>query len=236
MTVCINGLYSHAVLHSIRCSTATPADRLTQHDRRRPVIGSSGPVGCASADEVVHPQPANTVLQVVLGEESSACCPWHVCCHIHLSADSDGQVLSARLEQPVLLISGSVVATIFPEPSSHPTQRFERHTGLEPSRSLISNTVTRPTMSSSLSNHNAASYARHANFVYSAEYASPVLNLLNPQRGERIADLGCGTGELTGQIARAVGKEGFVLGIDSSESMVGRQHMFTAPACRCSGS
>lgn len=75
-------------------------------------------------------------------------------------------------------------------------------------------------MSSSLTNHNASNYARHANFVYSAEYASPVLNLLNPQAGERIADLGCGTGELTAQIAKAVGNGGFVFGVDSSESML----------------
>jgi ubiquinone/menaquinone biosynthesis C-methylase UbiE len=75
-------------------------------------------------------------------------------------------------------------------------------------------------MSSSLTNHNASAYAKHANFVYSSEYASPVLNLLNPQPGERIADLGCGTGELTAQIAKAVGREGYILGVDSSESMV----------------
>jgi trans-aconitate methyltransferase len=46
-----------------------------------------------------------------------------------------------------------------------------------------------------------------------------VLDLLAPQPGERIVDLGCGTGDLTAQIA-AAGAE--VIGIDASESMIVR--------------
>jgi trans-aconitate methyltransferase len=46
-----------------------------------------------------------------------------------------------------------------------------------------------------------------------------VLDLLSPQPGERIVDLGCGTGDLTAQIA-AVGAE--VIGIDASEAMIVR--------------
>src|SRR4051794_40073086 len=46
-----------------------------------------------------------------------------------------------------------------------------------------------------------------------------VLDLLAPQPGERIVDLGCGTGELTAQIA-AAGAE--VIGIDASEAMIVR--------------
>ena len=38
-------------------------------------------------------------------------------------------------------------------------------------------------------------YLKHAGFV--ADLATPVLELLNPQKGERILDLGCGDGRLT---------------------------------------
>ena len=55
-------------------------------------------------------------------------------------------------------------------------------------------------------------------FVY--EYGRDVLDLLEPQPGERILDLGCGTGHLTNEIAAAVGTEGTVVGIDSSEAMI----------------
>ena len=71
----------------------------------------------------------------------------------------------------------------------------------------------------SLTNHKADTYATNASFVYSAAYTSAVLNLLAPKPGERIADLGCGTGQLTFQIKEAVG-EGVVYGVDSSEDMV----------------
>jgi ubiquinone/menaquinone biosynthesis C-methylase UbiE len=67
----------------------------------------------------------------------------------------------------------------------------------------------------SLSNHNT-----HADFVYSAAYTAPVLSLLDAKPGEKIIDLGCGTGELTEQISKIVGPEGTVVGLDSSESMV----------------
>lgn len=46
-----------------------------------------------------------------------------------------------------------------------------------------------------------------------------VLDLLEPRPGETIVDLGCGTGDLTAQIA-AIGAE--VIGIDASEAMVVR--------------
>ena len=62
---------------------------------------------------------------------------------------------------------------------------------------------------------NAAEYdAKHA-FVY--EKAKGLLELLAPRPGERILDLGCGTGALTAEIA-ARGAE--VLGVDRSEEMI----------------
>ena len=56
-----------------------------------------------------------------------------------------------------------------------------------------------------------------ASFVW--RYGSDLIGLLAPRQGERVLDLGCGTGHLTAKIAEA-GAE--VLGIDASESMVDR--------------
>src|SRR5947207_7288008 len=62
---------------------------------------------------------------------------------------------------------------------------------------------------------NAAEYcAKHA-FVY--EKAKGLVELLAPKAGERILDLGCGTGALTAEIA-ARGAE--ALGVDRSEEMI----------------
>ncbi|PYT72448.1 MAG: SAM-dependent methyltransferase [Acidobacteria bacterium] len=62
---------------------------------------------------------------------------------------------------------------------------------------------------------NAAEYdAKHA-FVY--EKARGLVELLAPKAGERILDLGCGTGALTAEIA-ARGAE--VLGVDRSDEMI----------------
>lgn len=76
---------------------------------------------------------------------------------------------------------------------------------------------------SNLTNHNPSNYSTHASFVYSAQYTNAVLSLLDAKPGEKIVDLGCGTGELTRGIAEIVGQEegGKVVGIDSNQSMVG---------------
>ncbi len=58
-------------------------------------------------------------------------------------------------------------------------------------------------------------YAKHAHFV--PALAQPVLDLLNPQPGERILDLGCGDGVLTEKIA-ACGAQ--VIGVDAAPDMV----------------
>jgi trans-aconitate methyltransferase len=62
---------------------------------------------------------------------------------------------------------------------------------------------------------NPAGYAEHAHFV--PALGQPVLDLLNPQPGERILDLGCGDGVLTEKIA-AAGAE--LVGADSSQEMI----------------
>ena len=58
-------------------------------------------------------------------------------------------------------------------------------------------------------------YARHARFV--SELGQPVIDLLNPKRGERVLDLGCGDGALTEKLI-AAGCD--VVAIDSSPEQV----------------
>ncbi|MBM4261049.1 MAG: class I SAM-dependent methyltransferase [Deltaproteobacteria bacterium] len=58
---------------------------------------------------------------------------------------------------------------------------------------------------------NPDSYAKNARFV--SDLGEPVLQLLAPQPGERILDLGCGDGALTEKIAAAGAR---VIGTDSS--------------------
>ncbi len=57
---------------------------------------------------------------------------------------------------------------------------------------------------------------KHA-YVYA--YGAEVVNLLAPQSGERILDLGCGTGHLTNAIAQS-GADAF--GLDSSANMIAK--------------
>ena len=61
----------------------------------------------------------------------------------------------------------------------------------------------------------ATAYAVNARFV--ADLGGPVLDLLDPQPGERILDLGCGDGALT---ERLVARGASVLGVDASGNMV----------------
>jgi SAM-dependent methyltransferase len=75
--------------------------------------------------------------------------------------------------------------------------------------------VTISSQTSSSQNWSAVGYAAHAHFV--PALGQPVLDLLQPQAGERILDLGCGDGVLT---ERLVGLGAHVVGIDNSSDMV----------------
>ncbi len=62
---------------------------------------------------------------------------------------------------------------------------------------------------------NANLYDAKHDFVW--KYGSDVVSLLDPQAGERILDLGCGTGHLSAQIAESGAQ---VTGVDRSAEMV----------------
>jgi trans-aconitate methyltransferase len=62
---------------------------------------------------------------------------------------------------------------------------------------------------------NAKLYDAKHDFVW--KYGSDLVSLLDPQAGERILDLGCGTGHLTAQIAESGAR---VTGVDRSAEMV----------------
>ncbi|MXV60640.1 methyltransferase domain-containing protein [Natronorubrum sp. JWXQ-INN-674] len=62
---------------------------------------------------------------------------------------------------------------------------------------------------------NADDYDEDHSFVY--EYGSDVLEVLDPEPGERILDLGCGTGHLTDRIASS---DATVVGVDSAPEMI----------------
>jgi trans-aconitate methyltransferase len=65
----------------------------------------------------------------------------------------------------------------------------------------------------------AATYDARYSFV--TQYGEDLVELLQPQLGERILDLGCGTGHLTKRIADA---GSVTVGLDSSEEMIERAH------------
>nr|GAT50614.1 predicted protein [Mycena chlorophos] len=79
-------------------------------------------------------------------------------------------------------------------------------------------------------------YNKSASFVYSAAYTAPVLGMLQAQPGEKIIDLGCGSGEVTFELEKIVKQApgGLVVGVDFSEAMIakckesGMQHAFVS--------
>ena len=68
-----------------------------------------------------------------------------------------------------------------------------------------------------MSSWNAEQYEGRHSYVW--QFGGSLLELLQPRPGERILDLGCGTGQLTADIA-ATGAQ--VVGLDSSPEMLGQ--------------
>ncbi|WP_293033642.1 trans-aconitate 2-methyltransferase, partial [Natronococcus sp.] len=62
---------------------------------------------------------------------------------------------------------------------------------------------------------NAAAYDDDHSFVY--EYGADLLEVLEPAAGERVLDLGCGTGQLTAAVSDAGAT---AVGLDGSAEMV----------------
>ncbi|KAJ3568372.1 hypothetical protein NP233_g5758 [Leucocoprinus birnbaumii] len=92
------------------------------------------------------------------------------------------------------------------------------------------------TSTASESAWDASQYNKTASFVYSSAFVAPVIELLEPRAGERIMDLGCGSGEVTIEISKVVEKEagGVAVGVDFSASMIekarsnGLKHAFVS--------
>lgn len=74
---------------------------------------------------------------------------------------------------------------------------------------------TQPTFAAAATDWNAAEYQTQFGYVW--QYGNSLVSQLNAQPKERILDLGCGTGQLTAQIAESGAK---VLGIDSDAAMI----------------
>jgi SAM-dependent methyltransferase len=70
-----------------------------------------------------------------------------------------------------------------------------------------------------VSGWNAANYQDRHSFVW--RYGASLLELLDPQPNERILDAGCGTGQLTAEIARS---GAHVVGLDNSAEMLAQAH------------
>jgi trans-aconitate methyltransferase len=68
-----------------------------------------------------------------------------------------------------------------------------------------------------LSSWNAEQYEGRHSYVW--QFGGSLLELLQPRPGERILDLGCGTGQLTAEIASSGAQ---VVGLDSSPEMLGQ--------------
>jgi SAM-dependent methyltransferase len=56
------------------------------------------------------------------------------------------------------------------------------------------------------------------------------IGLLDPRPGQRLLDAGCGTGEMTRELAALVGRAGGLVGVDPSSTMLGEAHRRTHAA------
>ncbi|KAJ3766029.1 S-adenosyl-L-methionine-dependent methyltransferase [Lentinula raphanica] len=93
---------------------------------------------------------------------------------------------------------------------------------VDPTQGSLPSTPPDASFSPDSSGWSAALYNKNANFVYSTAYTSPVLELLAAKPGEKIADFGCGSGQVSVTIEKAVKEKegGYVAAADFSQSMI----------------
>ena len=56
--------------------------------------------------------------------------------------------------------------------------------------------------------------------AFQVELGKKIINLLGVKRGDKVLDMGCGTGEITSFIADQVGEEGEVIGVDPDQERI----------------
>jgi trans-aconitate methyltransferase len=99
------------------------------------------------------------------------------------------------------------------------SQDFESRVGRQRSRGFVQQRTAKKTLERRIlmleNEWNTTLYERSYAFVW--QHGASLLELLAPQPGERILDLGCGTGQLTEQIAKMNAE---VIGIDAAFSMI----------------
>jgi len=85
------------------------------------------------------------------------------------------------------------------------------------------NTQSNPARFKSAATYNAAAdHFDAAPLSFWSRHGEAAVELLNLQPGQRVLDVGCGTGASALPAARAVGPDGHVLGVDVAESMLDR--------------
>lgn len=82
--------------------------------------------------------------------------------------------------------------------------------------------MDRPTEQSSFWDDRADAWARHAEAMepFASQFGRPALDLVDLAPGRDVADLGCGPGLTTMEIARRVGPSGTATGLDVSPRMI----------------
>lgn len=79
-----------------------------------------------------------------------------------------------------------------------------------------------PTEQSPFWDERAEAWTRHADAmeVFAGQFGAPAMDALDPRPGQHVADVGCGPGITTVELARRVQPGGSVTGVDVSARMV----------------